>query len=110
MTSSGPASPSRDLDAGRAPEVGLPVRLQLDDGADDDAAREGPVDIVGVEPVDDVPDAHGLTRAEARHEMDDPKLRERVARLSHGRWLEVGAWQVGDVVKGQHPGPCGAGG
>ena len=87
-----------------APEVGLPVRLELDDGADDHATRERPVHVVGVQPVDDVPDAHGHAPLQARHEMHDTQFGEGVARLRHGRWLEIGAGQLGDVVKGQHQG------
>ena len=60
--------------------------------------------MVSVEPVDDVPDPDRGSPVETRHEMDHAQLGERIARFRDGRWLEVGRWEVRDVVEAQHQG------
>ena len=72
-----------EADAVMVAEVGAPVGLQLHDGGHDHGAGEGPVEVIPIEPLDDVAHADGLTTRQACHQVQDPQLRERIAGLGY---------------------------
>ena len=84
------------------PEVREPVRLELDQRGHDHVARERPVDVVGVELVDDVADPDRDAPLEARHQVHHAQLRERVAGLGDGGRLEVRVWQARCLDEREH--------
>src|SRR3954451_2139758 len=76
-------------DPRRVPVVGHPVGLQRDQDVADDRTVEQPVDVGGVEPVDDVVEPDRAPALETRDEADDSERRKRVARFGDGRRAQV---------------------
>ena len=89
MTSSSPRSPSLSSKPSRRSEVGEPVRLELHGHRGNDRARKRPVEIVGVETVDDVTQSNGHAPRYACQQVRDAQRREGITRLSDRRRLQV---------------------
>src|SRR5436190_10023443 len=97
-------------DARGVPIVGHPVRLEPDQRIGDDRAVEKPIEIRGVERVDDVVDPLRPTSLEARDEVQDPDAGERVAGFGDDRRLDVGVREPSrGHAQDERSGRCGAG-
>jgi len=90
-----PVGAVREDDPRGIPVVGQPVRLQGDESVDDDAAVEEPVEMAGVEGVDEVVEASRAPALDPGDEMKDPQGGERVARLGDDRRGDVRVRQAG---------------
>lgn len=97
----GTVRPIIDGDPRRAAVVCHPVRLELDECVGHDAAGEEPVQVRGVEAVDEVVDQDRPPALEPRHEMDDPERSERIARLGDNGRGNIRIGQAG----GRRPEP-----
>src|SRR5262249_8075991 len=91
-----------ELDAVAVAVVRHPVGLQLDDRPDHHGTRERPVDVLAVELVDDVADADGDAQRDAREQMNDAQLPERISHLGQDGRLDVRVGQACDFAKGEH--------
>ena len=89
-----------EQDPGPAPVVGHPVRLERDERRHHDGPREEPVEVGGVEAVDEVVDPDLAAALQLGERLDDPQPRERVAGLGDHR-------RAGSGRRGSRPGAGG---
>jgi hypothetical protein len=84
-----------DDDPRRVAVIAHPVRLELEGDVRDDRGREDPVEVICVEPVDDVGDPDRPATLDAGKKRDDSQPAERVADLRERGRLNVRFGQAG---------------